>query len=147
MPPRYPPAEQRFLANVQVNGPDECWPWIGGLSNGYGTFLVNGTKKGSHVFAMERVLGSPVPAGKYVCHKCDNRTCCNPAHLYVGTAKDNGADMSRRRRGARANTCLQGHPWTEANTRILNSGSRLCIICNNEYRRLWRLRKKANPNA
>lgn len=84
---------------------DGCWLWIGRLDKlGYGRF----GRKGPLVFA-HRVAwtftNGPIPAGMDVCHTCDVRSCCNPAHMFLGTHDDNMADCmakGRNVRGARS---------------------------------------------
>lgn len=99
--------EGKFWGRVRVGDSEECWPWQGpvGKKNGYGVFSFwNGEKSrivGVHRLAYALAVGS-IPAGLLVCHACDVRTCCNPAHLWVGTYKDNGRDMARKGRDAMA---------------------------------------------
>lgn len=77
-----------------------CWLWLGAVNaGGYGDL---GSKKYSeerlaHRLFYTRYVGI-IPRGLLVLHKCDVTLCVNPNHLYVGTQKDNGADMSRRGR-------------------------------------------------
>lgn len=69
-------------------GPDACWPWMGHRdSEGYGRY---GGQRAHRIAA--RNAGMDI-SGKFVCHRCDNPPCCNPAHLFVGTALDNARDM------------------------------------------------------
>jgi transcriptional regulator len=56
---------------------------------------------GAHVLAWEFAHGRPVPKGLCVCHTCDNRLCCNPAHLWLGTNVENIADRDAKGRQAR----------------------------------------------
>lgn len=94
----------RFWAKVDIRGSDECWEWQGALTRGYGRLKRgDGTKKlaYSHRVAYELKNG-PIPEGMLICHKCDNRPCCNPAHLFIGTQMDNVRDMINK--GRRAET-------------------------------------------
>jgi hypothetical protein len=94
--------DQRLIDRVdRSGGPEACWPWTGCHNGyGYGVLSVNNRMKGAHRLAYEAAKG-PIPKGLSVCHTCDNPPCCNPAHLFVGSHKDNGLDMARKERGAR----------------------------------------------
>lgn len=73
-----------------------CWLWLGKVRpDGYGSHR-NGL---AHRLSYESANG-PIPAGMLICHKCDTKTCINPAHLFAGTYADNHDDMRRKRRQA-----------------------------------------------
>lgn len=80
----------------------ECHNWQRSLDRyGYGERIwINGRRIAPHCAAYEKAKG-PVPAGKIVRHRCDNRACVNPDHLLIGTEADNSRDMTDRQRQAR----------------------------------------------
>ena len=96
------PLAERFWSKVDIKGESECWNWIGSTAKGYGYIKVaKGKNARSNRVAYELTFGD-IPDGAVVRHKCDNPSCCNPAHLQAGTQKDNVTDMILRGRNAKA---------------------------------------------
>jgi len=83
----------RFWKYVNKLSNNECWNWIGSLSlrGGYGQLSYKGGLLKAHKISYEIHKGI-INKGLYVCHKCNNPKCCNPAHLYSGTPKNNWDD-------------------------------------------------------
>jgi hypothetical protein len=91
--------ENRFWHNVDKKNHDECWFWKGGTySNGYGRISYNNKQVGAHRISYLIHNGS-LDENLLVLHKCNNRLCVNPNHLYQGTYHDNMMDMVRSGRG------------------------------------------------
>lgn len=91
--------EGRFWANVDRRGPGECWLWTGETRGGYGVFRRKGRYYGAHRIAF--ALENDDPGEMKVCHKCDNPPCCNPAHHFAGTNRDNVLDAEAKGRRPR----------------------------------------------
>lgn len=87
----------RFNSRYTVSSAG-CWEWQGYLYFGYGKFKIDGVGHGAHR-ASWMLHNGKIPAGLYVLHKCDNRCCVNPEHLFLGTAKDNAIDRETKQRG------------------------------------------------
>lgn len=78
--------------------PDSCWEWAGSKKKqGYGVLSSRGTTLYAHRVSYEIHIG-PIPDGMFVCHRCDNPSCVNPTHLFVGTLQDNHRDMMTKGR-------------------------------------------------
>jgi hypothetical protein len=115
--------------------PNGCWLWPGAAIRGYGVIRRDGKNQRLNRVAWEETNG-PIPDGLCVCHVCDNPSCCNPGHLFLGTVTDNNRDMIAKGRSksasglnARKTHCPQGHAYDAANTRIEADGARKCRQC------------------
>jgi hypothetical protein len=94
--------QERFWDNVEVkSGLERCWLWKGRAStNGYGRFSFRRSTYKAHRVAFFLSNGR-IEDNLLVLHRCDARLCCNPSHLYQGSAKDNSADAVERGRHTR----------------------------------------------
>lgn len=96
---------------IPHDGSTDCWIWIGGKDrDGYGQCHAAKVTKDNKVTRAHQLawvmLNGPIPADMLVCHTCDNPSCVNPNHLFLGTWDDNVQDMvskGRHRNGAKPN--------------------------------------------
>jgi len=98
---RYGNPKERFWSHVDTSGgQDSCWAWLQSVDrNGYGYTWWDGQTLRGHRVAWLLTFGD-IPIGACVLHKCDNPSCCNPMHLWIGTRGDNVADKVAKRRQA-----------------------------------------------
>lgn len=97
----YNSPKDALLSNTEIGNSDECWLWKGTKrGNGYGCVGYNSKLLDAHRLSYEVYIG-PIPDGMLVCHKCDNRLCVNPDHLFLGSYRDNYQDSKRKDRNTR----------------------------------------------
>ena len=97
---KQPPLEERFWSKVEINGDDDCWPWTAATrrkDEGYGAFWLNRRHQPSNRVAWILERGE-IPHGLVVCHSCDNPSCCNPDHLFLGSPLENNKDKVNKNR-------------------------------------------------
>lgn len=122
----WPSAEERFWAQTERRGPDECWPWKGRTrATGYGQTSVYGKLVEAHRFSYELLVGR-IPIGLEVDHLCSNRGCVNPAHLEVVPHRENIQRTWRRR-----TRCRNGHAIPAEPTYMIGRKGpiRRCLEC------------------
>ena len=90
---------EKVLASIDAEGGlTACWPWLKHTDkNGYGRLRYQGLRLGAHQWSYIHHIGT-IPFNMFVCHSCDNPTCCNPNHLWLGTPQENNLDRDKKNR-------------------------------------------------
>jgi hypothetical protein len=113
-------AKIRFWEKVKKDGPEDCWIWLSVINHeGYGRLWFLGRFNQAHRLSWEFTNG-PIPEGRFVCHKCDNPTCVNPAHLFLGTNEENMMDCFQKGRRSKSGARLKPPEVEEIRRRYSN---------------------------
>ncbi len=116
--------KESILANCIRNPVTGCLEWQKCLNDaGYGNATENKKRVKIHRRAWELWVG-PIPDGLFVCHKCDNRKCCEITHLFLGTDLDNMTDMHNKGR------------WTVPNRKLNDDQARKIRVDDRTYREI-----------
>lgn len=122
-----------------------CWNWIGTKNaQGYGHSYWDGKVVKAHRLSAMLWLKFDIKSQLKVLHRCDNPSCINPKHLFVGTSLQNVADCISKGRHwwANKNSCINGHPFTEENTYHRgDKKGRECKVCSRDRVRRMRERR------
>lgn len=115
----------KLMDHLPVRGRG-CWEYSGFRNPaGYG-FIYGWTSKLAHRVAYEVLTGQRIPNGLMVCHRCDNPPCCNPKHLFLGTARDNNRDRILKGRFLTGRRFLQTDEERRKYREALNDLSLTC---------------------
>jgi hypothetical protein len=112
-----------FVSGIDKSG--ACWNWKGAADkDGYGTVKLRGRRvEKAHRLAFRLAKGD-IPDGMMVCHECDNPSCCNPAHLFLGTAQDNKSDCVAKGRHVKGRGVYWKAKLSEDDVRAIRADAR-----------------------
>lgn len=146
--------KQYIFDRIKINEETGCWEWTGTcFSNGYaraGLSKRKGRKFSQRASRMaHEVFVGEIPPGLLMCHKCDNKKCVNPDHLFLGTTKDNMQDMVNKGRSLKGEKCPNSKLTEEIVKKIRRSkkskeflsekyGVSVCTIRDAQNRRTWK---------
>lgn len=119
-----PNIPEMLWKHVAIKRHRDCWLWTGPVnSSGYGGFSCRGELKGAHVWAFKLHYGRWPDKGCAL-HRCDNRLCCNPTHLFDGSLVDNSVDAWAKGRNCFQNGVTRPAAEAHANAKLTNQQAR-----------------------
>lgn len=114
----------------KVTKTDGCWLWTGAKNRwGYGNILYKGRIYLAHR-AVYEITVNPIPSKLNLLHRCDNRACVRPDHMFLGTILDNVRDMHEKGRALKGfrGKSIRQHIWQN----ILKFYNYKCAQCNSD---------------
>ena len=149
--------EQRFWMKVNKAGSipphrpllGQCWEWTASKnSGGYGKLAVDARRaakkfEDAHRVSWRMHFGA-IPAGRQVCHACDNRACVRPDHLWLGDNRLNWLDSkAKNRQKQRGTSCPHGHLFTPENTYVNTKNRWVCRTCGRAATKAYEAKQRA----
>jgi hypothetical protein len=134
-----------LIGNFRIDDVTGCWNWVGKMrsTTGYAKVRYLGKKRTANRVIAALYLGLDIKNSEiHALHRCDNRLCINPKHIFLVTNLDNTKDRDAKRRhaGHRQTYCKRGHEFTETNTYTYR-GCRCCRKCSRLKQKAFYLKK------
>lgn len=125
--------DYRFLNSFKIDSVTGCWNWLKTKDkDGYGIVYRRTRGIRAHRFSFEK-YNHKIPKNSVVCHKCDNPSCVNPEHLFVGKPIDNVRDMMKKGRDMSVGSRNTNSKLTESDIPVIRNDIRSYIEISKEY--------------
>lgn len=139
--------QKRFEQHFSRGPIDECWPWRSAISiHGYGRFMLDGKARIASRISYQ-LYKRPIPPGLHVLHTCDYPACVNPAHLFVGTHRQNMVDRNAKGRARGGSLKGELHPKAKLSNTQAREIRRLAKIGEMSQRNIAALFQISQPQV
>ena len=134
---------EKLWSKTVIDSETGCRLWKGSRNQlGYGRINIEGKNRYVHRIAFECLKGIPKNLVLHDDKLCKSKNCWAPEHLYDGTYSENRFDTMSKYGGRLSKYCVNGHEYTDENTRIDAKHHRVCVICYNAKNERLKARKR-----